>query len=49
MKQDEFNKFILELILQMIKNQTEIIELLKLKKSIKGKNNRILGCAMSNR
>ena len=49
MKQDEFNKLIFELILQMIKNQTDIIELLKLNKSIKGKNNRILGCAMSNR
>jgi len=35
MKQDEFNKLIFELILQMIKNQTEIIELLKLNKKNK--------------
>ena len=35
MKQDEFNKLIFELILQMIKNQTDIIELLKFNKKNK--------------
>ena len=35
MKQEEYNQLILELIQQLIKNQNEIIQLLKVKKSKK--------------
>ncbi len=35
MKQEEYNQLILELIQQLIKNQNEIIQLLKLNKSKK--------------
>ena len=35
MKQEEYNQLILELIQQLIKNQNEIIQLLKLNKSNK--------------
>jgi len=48
MNQEEYNLFMIELMKQIIKNQSDIISMLKVK-SIKGKNNRVVGCTPSNR
>jgi hypothetical protein len=48
MTQEEFNIFMIELMKQIVSNQTDIIELLK-SKSIERKNNRVIGCTPSNR
>jgi hypothetical protein len=48
MNQEEYNLFMIELMKQIVKNQSDIISMLKVK-SIKGKNNRIIGCTPSNR
>lgn len=48
MNQEEYNLLIIELMKQIIKNQSDIISMLKVK-SVKSKNNGVLGCASSNR
>jgi hypothetical protein len=48
MNQEEYNRLMIELMKQIIKNQSDIISMLKVK-SIKGKNNRVVGCTPSNR
>ena len=48
MTQEEYNILLLELMKQLIKNQNDIINMLK-DKSIERKNNRVFGCASSNR
>jgi len=48
MNQEEYNLLVIELMKQIIKNQSDIISMLKVK-SVKSKNNGVLGCASSNR
>jgi len=48
MNQEEYNLLIIELMKQIIKNQSDIISMLKVK-SVKSKNNGFLRCASSNR
>jgi hypothetical protein len=48
MNQEEYNRLMIELMKQIVKNQSDIINMLKVK-SIKSKNNRVVGCTPSNR
>ena len=48
MNQEEYNRLMIELMKQIVKNQNDIISMLKVK-SIKRENNRVVGCTPSNR
>lgn len=48
MNQEEYNLIMIELMKQIVKNQNDIINMLKAK-SVKSKNNGILRCTSSNR